>query len=227
MKKFIITFLAVCMLFGCSVNSIAAPYKSHASDVTNQEINKWKKTLDEYDIELESVGYLCKDVNVIASYDSWEEFEKDLENTFSKTSQSSAINMSSLKNIASTGEKATIYSGSGNQRLIDLLTCDLYGTISYKYKYVNGKKNYTSINSISPYWKGVNIGYSFDLTYFYGTPITTGYYFSGGTFYYTPTSSSTVYFYQWGGNLKWGIEISGVLIGLSDYASGYSFGTSL
>ena len=96
-------------------------------------------------------------------------------------------------------------------------------TISYTYNMVDSLKYYTNFTDFVPYFSGLNIGYKFDLTTWTGT-VCSDISYLDGQWYYVPASSGRGYYVTWGGNISWGIEIGGTLIGLSDYMGSWFIG---
>lgn len=164
----------------------------------------------------------------VASFDTVEQFANAIETgdfwlPTIDTSSPLPIEMAS-RDMDYEGNLSMRAYGSGNRNLGNITTgLDLCATISYTYNTVNSKRYYTSFTDFVPYFSGVNIGYHFDLTTWSGT-VCSDVYYSDGQWHYTPASSGRGYYITWGGNISWGVEINGTLIGLSDYMGNWFIG---
>lgn len=165
----------------------------------------------------------------VACFDTVEQFAAALENGDYRIPQidhlyTLPIEIPADSTVYSESDDFTRTFGYGNRNLGNItLGLDLCATISYTYNTVNSRRYYTSFTDFVPYFSGLNIGYHFDLTTWFGI-VCSDISYSNGQWYYTSASSGEGYYISWGGNISWGIEINGALIGLSDYLGDWFIG---
>lgn len=225
-RRFIALFLAMVTILSMGAINASAAAPSFEDGVY--------AVADKYGFEVEYIQHegarqaTASSVVPVASFDTIEDFADALENgDFQIPSVTNTnplpIEVPAISEEISTGS-LTRASGSGNRNLGNItLGLDLCATISYTYNTINSQRYYTSFTDFSPYFSGLNIGYSFDLTTWSGT-VCSDISYSNGQWYYTSASSGRGYYINWGGNLKWGVEVGGVLIGMSDYIGSWFIG---
>lgn len=164
----------------------------------------------------------------VASFDTVEQFAAALENGEYRIPQiDNSFPLPIEVPAGSTAYSASDYTrayGAGNRNLENITAgLDLCATISYTYNTVSSRRYYTSFTNFVPYFSGINIGYHFDLTTWSGI-VCSDISYSNGQWFYTPASSGEGYYISWGGNISWGVEVNGALIGLSDYIGSWFIG---
>lgn len=159
----------------------------------------------EYIYHLQNRDTKSKDTHItpVATFDTIEEFEKALEEGYFNRTTNNENEPMPIKEIKDSNALSLPTplraSGFGNLHLTQINSVfgtDLYATVSYNYNTVNGVRHYTSFTNFVPYISGVNIGYSFQLTTWSGTPCSS-IRFDNGQWYYTVASSGPYYYIQW------------------------------
>mgnify|MGYP001025031586 CR=1 FL=1 len=225
LKRILSVTMVVCMLLGVSGTAFAANEDQRHS-LSKSETEKLHSVANEYGITINSIGNLDDDVSVVAKYDSIEEFGLALANTHEINTNPI---MPSPANLAANNivtPNATTYDGTRQITITKLPTLTFIGYIHYKCQLINGKRHATSLYKLTTSYEGLNIGYSFKLIRFYGKPIS-DFWYEGGKAYYKKASISPMYYYEWTGTLKWGVEIDGVLVGMSKDLSSWGWGNQI
>lgn len=221
----VITVIALCMSFFTIGASAESTLKSDLSNLAEEYGFNIDYIQPDYSvISKSSTDYLPP----VAHFDTVAEFEEALKN-----GEFAFLNMAEVplpiedsdSAVASdVSPIAVMASGSRNRTLTEITTgLDLCATISYTFTTKNSRTYYTAFTNFVPYFSGLNIGYSFDLTTWSGT-VCSSIDYRDNRWYYTPADSGEGYYITWGGNLKWGVEVGGTLVGMSDYIGSWFIG---
>lgn len=220
---FILIIASISSLFIINASAASLPLEDTLSELA-----------EKYGFEVEFIDYENTRQNSrstifpVASFDTVEQFAAALENGDFQIPRVDNPNPLPIEIPAGSTvfpkSNITRAYGSGNRNLGNItLGLDLCATISYTYNTVNSRRYYTSFTNFVPYFSGLNIGYKFDLTTWSGV-VCSDISYSNGQWYYTSASSGEGYYISWGGNLSWGVEIGGALVGLSDYMGSWFIG---
>lgn len=225
MKKVISIFLSLVLVFTVGTSALAA------TPITSNDQELYSLA-DEYGFEIEYIQHnttrQSSNVTPVAKFDSVEDFKEALANGDYQLPSTMLSNSKPIEvaegEISPESAISTRAVASGNRNIASIIAgLDLCATISYTYNTVNSNREYTDFTNFVTFFNGFNIGYSFDLTTWNGT-VCSDVYYENGTWYYVSASQGPGYYITWGGNLSWGIEVGGSLLGVSDYIDSWFMG---
>ncbi len=228
MKKILSLILALAL----SIPLLGITYATTSSNDLPFDLNELQAVVEQYGFTIIDAGEV-DGLGAVASYDNLDEFKEALndQNIQQNMIISSPSEITSDTQLPEQGIQtfaAADFTGTGNRILGTLaFGLDLCANIEYTYYNVNNRKMFTGFTDFETYFDGFNVGYSFDLLSWYGTPISSWRIENNNHLIYTPTDEAHQYFCTWEGDVKWGVEVGGVLIGVSDYQWGYWVATEV
>ena len=230
MKRLLSLALAIAMTLLCAGQAFALTASSFEKAVGPVDYTRLQSIADKYNLDFELLDAKRADgLTIVAEYDDFDQFEEALSKNYAeRIMPQSTMEAQSFTGAGVVQTSSTNLNGTSNRKLADVsLGLDLMARIKYTYfNNASNKRVYTGINSFETYFSGLNLGYSFQLLGWTGTPISK-FWWEGNQPYYTSASQSTQYYYGWDGMLTYTVNVFGNPISVSEYIWSYSYGTML